>query len=158
MDKQTLSNYGWIAICILVLSVLIAMATPFGKFIEAGVKSTVQGLFDVSDSSMNVGLSSVGIKNTYDCGHERTEPGEHSKKECGHYACENCGCVPATCGISGHWSGDGKDHAADDRQLQGFQSKNKAGGEGQQTKGQRGEHRDADITPLRPGGQIVVQQ
>ena len=30
MDKETLSNYGWIVICVLVLAVMIALATPFG--------------------------------------------------------------------------------------------------------------------------------
>lgn len=60
MDKQTLSNYGWIVICILVLSVMIAMATPFGKFIAEGVKSTTQGLFDVNQKAFNnVGLGQV---------------------------------------------------------------------------------------------------
>ena len=30
MDKETLSNYGWIVICVLVLAVMLALATPFG--------------------------------------------------------------------------------------------------------------------------------
>ena len=30
MDKETLSNYGWVVICVLVLVVMIALATPFG--------------------------------------------------------------------------------------------------------------------------------
>ena len=33
MDKETLSNYGWIVICVLVLTVMIALATPFGTFV-----------------------------------------------------------------------------------------------------------------------------
>ena len=32
MDKETLSNYGWVVICVLVLVVMIALATPFGKY------------------------------------------------------------------------------------------------------------------------------
>ena len=28
MDKETLSNYGWVVICVLVLVVMIALATP----------------------------------------------------------------------------------------------------------------------------------
>ena len=51
MDKETLSNYGWIVICVLVLSVMIALATPFGQFIANGIKSTTQGLFDISQKA-----------------------------------------------------------------------------------------------------------
>ena len=54
MDKNTLSNYGWIVIAVLVLSVMIALATPFGSYIENGVRSTVTGLFDTSEKAMNV--------------------------------------------------------------------------------------------------------
>ena len=46
MDKNTLSNYGWIVIAVLVLSVMVALATPFGTYVENGVRSTTQGLFD----------------------------------------------------------------------------------------------------------------
>ena len=54
MDKNTLSNYGWIVIAVLVLSVMIALATPFGEYIKAGVESTTAGLFDTSEKAMNV--------------------------------------------------------------------------------------------------------
>ena len=54
MDKNTLSNYGWIVIAVLVLSVMIALATPLGSFIEQGVRSTITGLFDTSEKAMNV--------------------------------------------------------------------------------------------------------
>ena len=60
MDKETLSNYGWIVICILVLSVMIALASPFGHFIANGIKSTTQGLFDVQQQAIgSVGLTSI---------------------------------------------------------------------------------------------------
>ena len=39
MDKETLSNYGWIVVAILVLTIMIAMATPFGKYIANAVES-----------------------------------------------------------------------------------------------------------------------
>ena len=39
MDKETLSNYGWIVILVLVLSVLLALATPFGLFITDAIKA-----------------------------------------------------------------------------------------------------------------------
>ena len=60
MDKNTLSNYGWIVIAVLVLAVMIALATPFGKYIESGVRSTTAGLFDTSEKAMNVVGMSAG--------------------------------------------------------------------------------------------------
>ena len=61
MDKNTLSNYGWIVIAVLVLSVMIALATPFGEYIKAGVESTTAGLFDTSEKALNVvGMSAKG--------------------------------------------------------------------------------------------------
>ena len=54
MDKETLSNYGWIVICTLVLAVMIALATPFGEYIKAGVESTVNGLYDVNNKAMDI--------------------------------------------------------------------------------------------------------
>lgn len=62
MDKNTLSNYGWIVIAVLVLSVMIALATPFGEYIKAGVESTTQGLFDVQENALNVVGMSAGPK------------------------------------------------------------------------------------------------
>ena len=111
MDKETLSNYGWIVICVLVLAVMLALAAPFGTFIADGFKATYTGLFDTGDSALDVGLSAVGVTNALECGHGRKESGDHSQLGCGHFACEDCGCVPASCGIEGHWSGDGKDHS-----------------------------------------------
>ena len=54
MDKQTLSNYGWIIICVLILAVMIALATPFGKFVGEGFKSSYGGFSSVSDKAMDV--------------------------------------------------------------------------------------------------------
>lgn len=54
MDKETLSNYGWIVICVLVLAVMIALATPFGEFISNAVQNTKQGLFDVNQNALSV--------------------------------------------------------------------------------------------------------
>ena len=110
MDKETLSNYGWIVICVLVLAVMLALATPFGTFVADGFKATYTGLFETGDSALDVGLSAVGVTNTLECGHGRKESGDHSQLDCGHFACEDCGCVPASCGCENHWSGDGLDH------------------------------------------------
>ena len=54
MDKETLSSYGWIVICILVLSVMIALATPFGNFIAGAIKSTTAGFFSVNENALGV--------------------------------------------------------------------------------------------------------
>ena len=59
MDKETLSNYGWIVIAVLVLVVMIALATPFGTFVSEAVQSTTKGLFDVNKSA----LDSTGLIN-----------------------------------------------------------------------------------------------
>ena len=53
MDKETLSNYGWVVICVLVLAVMIALAGPFGNFVADAVKSTTQGLFDVNQNALD---------------------------------------------------------------------------------------------------------
>ena len=80
MDKETLSNYGWIVICILVLSVMIALATPFGSYIAKGFKSTYVGFEQTTGKATTVMNASVGEK------------------------------IPASCGIEGHYKGDGKEH------------------------------------------------
>jgi len=61
MDKETLSNYGWVVICVLVLVVMIALATPFGKYIAEAVKSTTQGLLGASKNALDNGLSAAGV-------------------------------------------------------------------------------------------------
>ena len=53
MDKETLSNYGWIVICVLVLAVMIALATPFGTFISEAVQNTIGSLFDTHENALN---------------------------------------------------------------------------------------------------------
>ena len=53
MDKETLSNYGWIVIAVMVLAVMIALATPFGEFIKDAVWSTTNGLFDVGNNALS---------------------------------------------------------------------------------------------------------
>ena len=54
MDKNTLSNYGWVVIAVLILSVMIALATPFGNYIRTGVENTTEGIFQTSEKSFNV--------------------------------------------------------------------------------------------------------
>ena len=62
MDKNTLSNYGWIVIAVLVLSVMIALATPFGSYIEQGVRATTEGLFDTSKNAVNSAFEDLDVQ------------------------------------------------------------------------------------------------
>ena len=61
MDKETLSNYGWVVICVLVLVVMIALATPFGDFIATAVKNTTRALFDASSNAIEIGLADTNV-------------------------------------------------------------------------------------------------
>ena len=127
MDKQTLSNYGWIVICVLVLAVMIALATPFGTFVSDAVKSTTQGLFDVNQNALNsTGLINIDGQEFDSCLHEyevtRTTANcttagttTHTCKLCGksyseetpaghkitNGACENCDITLYTITIDG---------------------------------------------------------
>ena len=53
MDKETLSNYGWITIVTLVLAVMLALATPFGNYVGNGVVSIARGYVDTSEKKMS---------------------------------------------------------------------------------------------------------
>lgn len=71
MDKETLSNYGWIVICVLLLAVMIALATPFGTFVADAVKSTTQGLFDMKQNALNnTGLINIDGQEFDSCAHD----------------------------------------------------------------------------------------
>ena len=59
MDKETLSNYGWIVICVLILAVMIALATPFGNFVSEAIKSTTAGLFATNQNAL--GAAGIAI-------------------------------------------------------------------------------------------------
>ena len=57
MDKETLSNYGWVVICVIVLAIMIALATPFGEYIRDGVAQIV--------NSFNSGLDAKYTQGTF---------------------------------------------------------------------------------------------
>ena len=65
MDKNTLSNYGWVVICTLVIAVMIALATPFGEYVAAGVQNTAQGFYDVNTKAMDVETLDSAIAEMY---------------------------------------------------------------------------------------------
>jgi hypothetical protein len=65
MDKQTLSSYGWIVICVLVLVVMIAFATPFAKYVFNGSDMAVTGLYDTEHHALNaagIDMKAIYIK------------------------------------------------------------------------------------------------
>ena len=53
MDKQTLSNYGWLVIVTLILAVMLALATPFGTYVGDGVVSVANGFVGASNEAIN---------------------------------------------------------------------------------------------------------
>ena len=53
MDKESLSNYGWVVICIIIIAILIGMATPFASTIRKNVTGTVGGLQDVGNGVLD---------------------------------------------------------------------------------------------------------
>ena len=79
MDKQTLSNYGWVVVLVLILAVLLALATPFGSFVSTAIKDVTSGFWDINSASLKavgVGSGNIGF--------------------------------PAECDIEGHYTNDGK--------------------------------------------------
>lgn len=72
MDKETLSNYGWIVILVLILAVLLALATPFGNFIAGAFKATTAGFFSVNQNAMNAGGITIPGQNFDDTSSDET--------------------------------------------------------------------------------------
>lgn len=44
MDRKTLSNYGWIIIVTLIISIMLSLSTPFGKYIGISTQSFLETL------------------------------------------------------------------------------------------------------------------
>ena len=93
MDKETLSNYGWIVICVLVLAVMLALATPFGTFVSGAIKSTTAGLFDVNQAAL--GSTGINIDDLVfeNCDHLETELRNATDTYTGDTCCKACGTV-----------------------------------------------------------------
>lgn len=111
MDKETLSNYGWIVICVLVLAVMIALATPFGTFVADAVKSTTQGLFDVNQNALNsTGLINIDGQEFESCPHdyETTTTGDCATGTTSTHTCKLCGKTYTETTPAGHaWDNTG---------------------------------------------------
>ena len=105
MDKNTLSNYGWIVIAVLVLAVMIALATPFGSFIEQGVRATTEGLFDTSKNAVNSAFEDLGVQmedQTFEDGYKAPNGENQEPISCTHTNTKTEGTITATCITSGH--------------------------------------------------------
>lgn len=67
MDRETLSNYGWMVIVLIILAIMISLATPFGSEIRKNIKDSASNMIDVTgnafDKIMNGG-GSDGATNT----------------------------------------------------------------------------------------------
>lgn len=61
MDKETLSNYGWIVVLVLILAVMMALAGPFGAFIADGFQATTAGFFYTNDNALTNTLDDLGV-------------------------------------------------------------------------------------------------
>ena len=53
MDKQTLSNYGWLVIVTLILAVMLALATPCGTYVGDAVVSVANGFVGTSNEAID---------------------------------------------------------------------------------------------------------
>ena len=58
MDKETLSNYGWIVICVIVLAVMIALAPYFAETIKDAVVTAVKELVGQAQTALD-GISQM---------------------------------------------------------------------------------------------------
>ena len=53
MDRSTLTSYGWVVIATLILAVMLAFATPFGRYVGQGVSSVAKGFVESGKSAMS---------------------------------------------------------------------------------------------------------
>ena len=96
MDKETLSNYGWIVICVLVLAVMIALAGPFGTFVAGAVKSTTAGLFGVNQNALGAAGIEIEDQAFANCEHLETEIRNATADYSGDTCCKECGAILGT--------------------------------------------------------------
>ena len=53
MDKNSLAQYGWLVVCILVLAIMITLATPFGSVIRNAVTDVVADFDDKGTAALD---------------------------------------------------------------------------------------------------------
>lgn len=58
MDKNTLSQYGWVVIALIILIILITLATPFGNYIKNAVSASTEAMENkVKTTFTNAGIN-----------------------------------------------------------------------------------------------------
>ena len=55
MDKNTLSNYGWVVIVVIVLALMITLASPFGNYVADGASNILEGFSDSANIAVDAG-------------------------------------------------------------------------------------------------------
>lgn len=103
MDKKTLSKFGWIVVLVLVLSVMLALATPLGKYIGKGISNIAIAMGIVNENAVDEEkVNQMGNKwENYlsECKHTYTHIGETTNATCtttgtsGDEICNLCGTV-----------------------------------------------------------------
>ncbi len=91
MNKETLSHYGWVVILTLVLSVLMAFATPLGTYVGDGVVAIGQTFVKTAVNSADEGNVSK-LENEID----------DKFKGCNHTNVDIINKVEPACGIDGY--------------------------------------------------------
>ena len=61
MDKETFSSYGWIVITVIVIAIMIAFATPFGKYVVEGVQEVLGKFADTASTAVPGNYSFVSF-------------------------------------------------------------------------------------------------
>lgn len=73
MDRNTLSQYGWVVIVIIIIAILIGTATPFGSILKASVQNIGTGLINVGNNLLDEALQDGNINGD---GSESSDSGE----------------------------------------------------------------------------------
>lgn len=61
MDKNTLSNYGWIIVTTIIIALMIVLATPFGSYIGDAFTSVVDGFSEKVAEGTNGAITVSGM-------------------------------------------------------------------------------------------------
>ena len=76
MDKNTLSEYGWFVILIIILAIMLVVAQPVGNMVNKGLTNVANEFFPTNVESKQLDAPSVSIRNDV-----KTIRGEHRAEE-----------------------------------------------------------------------------
>ena len=65
MDRETLSHYGWIAICCMIMAVMLAFATPLGNYVKDVAKDLNIGKNKAYELFKDENFPSINIGKTW---------------------------------------------------------------------------------------------